>query len=353
MAVAVRPAPAGYEELVTGVGERSGARMTVAVHSTALGPALGGLRMWPYPSPEDAEADALRLAEGMTLKAAAAGLELGGGKGVVCVPGGGWAGESQREAALRDFGDLVEALDGRYITAEDVGITPADLVIVAEHTSHLTGLPPANGGSGDPSPVTAIGVEAAMRACANHRYGDSELSGLRVCIIGLGHVGTYLAELLAAHGCELAVADIDPARRGEAERLGAEWVPPQAALFADCHVLAPCALGGSIDAASHEALRCEIVCGSANNQLAHESLAGELGARGILYAPDFVANAGGLINVFRELRGQSAESALERARSIEDAMGRILATAAARDITPLDAARELAAERLGEAGLRD
>jgi leucine dehydrogenase len=348
-AAAVPPVPFEHEELVVKRGERSGAHVVVAIHSTALGPALGGVRLWSYPTPDDAERDALRLAKGMTMKAAAAGLDLGGGKGVICEPAGGFAGQGERDAALLDFGDVVESLEGRYVTAEDVGIAPADMAVIAERTRHLAGLPRESGGSGDPSPFTAIGVEAAMRACARERFGHADLAGRRVVVVGLGHVGLPLAERLMASGCELVVSDVLPSKRAVAKRLGAGWVDAERALTSECDILAPCALGGAINERSVTELRCEIVCGSANNQLADEGLAKELAARGVLYAPDFIANAGGLINVYREIRGYGHGRALALTLGIEGTMGRVLTTAAERGITPLDAARELAAERLGRA----
>ena len=216
---AVPPVAFDHEALAVRTGERSGVPVVVAVHSTALGPALGGLRIWHYPDPDDGIRDALRLASGMTLKAAAAELDLGGGKGVICAPAGGLEGE-RRRAALLDFGDLVESLGGGYITAEDVGTAPADLVAISERTGYLTGLPPELGGTGDPSPFTAIGVRGAIRACARERFDAGELAGISVCVVGLGHVGAELARLLALDGCELIVADIDPAKRELAARLG-------------------------------------------------------------------------------------------------------------------------------------
>ena len=338
-----------HEELVARRGERSGAHMAVAIHSTALGPALGGVRLWPYPTAEDGDRDALRLAKGMTLKAAAAGLDLGGGKGVICAPAGGLEGGAGRDAALLDFGDLVESLEGRYVTAEDVGIGPRDIEVLAERTRHVTGLPRDRGGSGDPSPMTAVGVEAAMRACARERFGDPTLAGRRVVIVGMGHVGAHLAQRLAASDCELVVSDVVATKRHAARRLGARWAEPAEAAAVECDVFAPCALGGAIDKAVLGRLRCEIVCGSANNQLADDALAGELEARGILYAPDFIANAGGLMNVYREIRGYGAGRALELALGIEATMARVLEAARVKGTTPLAAARELAAERLRSA----
>jgi leucine dehydrogenase len=346
---AVPPVSFDHEDLVVRKGRRSGRYVIVAIHSTALGPALGGVRLWHYEATIDGARDALRLARGMTYKAAAAGLELGGGKGVICAPGGAPPAAQDRRALLLDFGDLVESLSGRYITAEDVGIAAEDLVAISERTSHLTGLPPDHGGSGDPSPFTALGVEAAMRACARERFGSPDLSGRRIVVAGLGHVGSKLARRLADAGAELAVSDIDSAKRSLATDLEAEWIEPSTEMLAECDLLAPCALGGAIDAANLPRLRCEVVCGCANNQLADESLADGLAERGILYAPDFIVNAGGLIHVYREIRGYSENEARRLALGIEANLDRVLATAHARAITPLRGARELARERLDAA----
>ena len=347
----IPPVPFDHEELVVRRGARSGLYSIVAVHSTALGPALGGMRLWCYPATIDGCRDALRLAMGMTYKAAAAGLDLGGGKGVICAPPSARVDGALRRAALLDFADVVESLDGRYITAEDVGVAPADLVTIRERTAHVTGLPPDRGGSGDPSPFTAIGVEAAMRACCARAFGDPSPAGRRVAVVGLGHVGSRLAQRLAAAGADLVVSDIVEDRRTIARDLDAEWVEPSDAMLTECDILAPCALGGAIDAGNAEALRCRIVCGSANNQLADESLAAALAGRGILYAPDFIANAGGLIHIYMEIKGYSEERALELALRIEQTLGRILDAADDRGTTPLDAARELARERLEAAAV--
>ncbi len=349
--VGVGPVEFEHEELVIRRGPRSGAYCIVAIHSTTLGPALGGLRMWRYRAPIDGARDALRLALGMTHKAAVAGLDLGGGKGVVCLPADGLD-DARRRAALLDFADLVESLAGRYITAEDVGVSPSDLVAIAERTDHVTGLPVELGGSGDPSPITAIGVEAAIRASVRARFGSARLAGRRVSVIGLGHVGAHLAQRLAAAGCELIASDIAPGKRELAMALGASWASPVEATLAECDVLAPCALGGAICADDVGRIRASIVCGSANNQLADESLAAELAQRGILYAPDFVTNAGGLISVYRDLKGYSREHAIELAEGIEESLAGVFEIAAARGTTPLAAAHELARERL-EAALRD
>jgi leucine dehydrogenase len=346
--VAVAPVPLEHEDLILHRGSRSGRYVIVAVHSTALGPALGGVRLWHYAAATDGIRDALRLARGMTFKAAAAGLSLGGGKGVICGPPSSPTGRERRDLLL-DFGDVVESLEGRYITAEDVGMSPSDLVVIRERTAHVTGLPPERGGSGDPSPFTALGVEAAMRACARERFGSPALAGLRIVIAGLGHVGEKLARRLIERGAELAVSDVDPGKRSVAGALGAEWIEPEQELVAECDILAPCALGGAIDAANLPLLRCAIVCGCANNQLTDDALAESLAERGILYAPDFVVNAGGLIHVYREIRGYSEERARELALGIESNLQAILRTASKRSMTPLEAARSVAHKRLAAA----
>lgn len=345
----IPPVPFDHEQLAVCRGERSGLYTIIALHSTALGPALGGVRLWSYQATVDACRDALRLAMGMTYKAAAAGLDLGGGKGVICAPAQGALEGDRRRAALLDFGDLVESLGGCYVTAEDVGISPPDLVAIRERTRYVTGLPADRGGSGDPSPFTATGVEAAMRACCSRAFGSADLTGRTVSLVGLGHVGAALARRLAAAGAELFVSDIVSAKRGLAAELGAHWVDPSEAMVVDCDVLAPCALGGAIDRSNVDRLGCAVVCGSANNQLADEALSVELDSRGVLYAPDFIANAGGLIHVYKEIKGYSEERAAELVLGIEATVERVLETAAERGVTPLDAARALARERLDAA----
>jgi leucine dehydrogenase len=213
-----------FEEIAVVRGRRSEATMAIAVHSTTLGPALGGVRMWHYTHDENAIADAMRLAESMTHKAAAAELDLGGGKGVISVPEAQRPEGELRRALLLDFADLVESLEGRYVTAEDVGTGADDMAVIAERTAHVVGLAPARGGSGDPSPLTALGVRAAMRACTSARFGTGELAGLRVTVIGFGHVGAELVRLLQDDGSELVVAEIDPSKRELARALGVRCV---------------------------------------------------------------------------------------------------------------------------------
>ena len=335
-----------HEQLAVRRGERSGAYIVVGIHSTKLGPALGGARLWPYGSLGDAIADALRLSEAMTYKAAAAGLDLGGGKAAILHPGGELEGDVRAEL-MRDVGDVVESLGGDYVTAEDVGTDADDMAVIAERTKHVVGLPEHLGGSGDPSPITARGVEAAIRSCCERRFGSADLDGRAIAVIGLGHVGARLSERLAFGGAELVVCDIDERKRALAEDLGARWADPETATATECDVLAPCALGGAIDERTVEQLRCEVVCGAANNVLAEDELAGRLDEREILYAPDFIANAGGLMHVYGELHALDAASLEAIVDGIGDSLARVFDLADERRLTPLAAARSLALERLG------
>jgi leucine dehydrogenase len=340
-----------HEELVIRRGTRSGAYTIVAVHSTALGPAVGGCRLWRYADSAAGARDALRLSRAMTLKNAAAGLALGGGKGVICADPGPPPHGERRRAMLLDFADTVNALDGRYVTAEDVGTSADDMAVLAEGSDHVSGLARERGGSGDPSPFTAEGVEAAMRACVERRFGSRELAGRSVAIVGAGHVGGALARRLAGTGARLVLADIDPARRALADEVGADWKEPTAALRADVDVLAPCALGGVLDQTTIPHVRAPIVCGAANNQLAHDGLADDLAAQGVLYAPDFVANAGGIINIAVELGpdGYDEDEAHRRVAGIESTVRTVLDDAERDGVAPLAAAYALARRRLQDA----
>jgi len=336
-----------HEQVLVRRGARTGLYTIVAVHSTVLGPALGGCRMWHYPAPRESLDDALRLSRAMTYKAAAAGLSLGGGKGVICLPDRVVPSPSLRREILRDFADTVSALEGRYITAEDVGTTSEDMAMLARFTPYVVGRP---GGAGDPGAFTAAGVQAAMRACAAQVLGSSDLARHTVAVVGLGSVGAAVARGLAAAGAELVLSDIDAGKAELAAELGGRWLEPEDALAAEVDVLAPCALGGMLDAGHVARLRCRVVCGAANNQLADDALAQTLHERGILYAPDFIVNAGGLINVSLELTGYDDETARRRCLEIEDVLGRVLAHAKAHGTPPLAAAHELAERWLTAAG---
>ena len=306
--------------------------------------------MWTYDDSRSALADALRLSRAMTYKAAAADLPQGGGKGVIMLHPEMPPSSRQRRAALLDFGDTVAAVAGRYITAEDVGTSSRDMTVIAQRTPHVTGLSRRRGGGGDPSPLTALGVVHAIRACCEWVHSDSSLRGRRVSVIGLGHVGSRVARLCARAGARLLVSDLDPARRQLASELGARWSTPDRALEAEVDVLVPCALGGILNQATVPRLRAPIIAGAANNQLADDGAADLLAARGILWAPDFVVNAGGLINIAVELAGYDPAQARQRVRAIADTLQRIFEQAASAGITPLAAARQLAEERLLRAG---
>ena len=322
----------------------------VAVHSTARGPSLGGCRFWAYEDARAAIRDVLRLAEGMTWKSAVAGLPLGGGKGVIMArPGEPLSAERRREALL-DFGDTVAQLAGSYVTAEDVGTSTADMTVIAERTPHVTGLAVERGGSGDPSPFTARGVLCSVEAALEHATGSADVRGRSVALVGLGHVGLPLAAALAAAGAELLVTDIDPARKADADALGARWVSAEAALTAPVDVFCPCALCGVLDHQSVPKLQAPIVAGAANNQLASPEVAELLTTRGILWAPDFVANAGGIINISVELADGGYDPA--RAGALVDGIGDVMRTvlddAAAGAVPPLTAAMDLARRRVAE-----
>jgi leucine dehydrogenase len=256
-----------------------------------------------------------------------------------------------RRAVLLDFGETIDAVGGAYITAEDVGTSEPDMRVIAEATSHVSGLAPERGGSGDPSPWTALGVEAAIRVACERVFGGASVEGRRVAVVGVGSVGGRLAELLAEGGAELVLADIDDRRRGLAERLGARWTDPSSALTADVDVLAPCALGGVLDEAVVPRVQARAIAGAANNQLAHESVGELLAARGILWVPDFVANAGGVVNIAVELEpgGYDTERAKARVRAIADTVRTVLDHADATGSTPLAAANEIARRRVEEA----
>jgi leucine dehydrogenase len=341
-----------HEEFVVRRGRRTGAYTIVAVHSTALGPSLGGCRLWRYESSAAGARDALRLSRAMTFKAAAAGLSLGGGKGVICAEPGPPPAGARRRALLHDFADTVNVLGGSYVTAEDVGTSARDMAVIAQRTRHVSGLARGRGGSGNPSPFTARGVVAAMRACCEREFGTRDLHGRTVSIVGAGHVGSELAKRLARAGAKLLLADIDPAKRALAERVQARWTDPSAALLADVDVVAPCALGGAIDEVNVGRLRARIVCGAANNQLAHDGLADDLAGRGILYAPDYIVNAGGLINISVEFDegGYDPAEARRRVDGIERTMNEILDAVAAGAGTPLIAADRLARRNLHARG---
>lgn len=313
----------------------------IAIHSTALGPGAGGCRLWHYDDVDGALADALRLAEGMSYKNALAGLPFGGAKAVLRRP----AGSFDRTALFRAFGRAVEALGGLYVTAEDVGTTVADMQDIAGVTRHVAGLPPAGGrAGGDPSPWTARGVFEAMQAAAAHTLGR-DLAGLTVAVQGTGNVGADLCRRLADAGARLVIADPNPARRDRLAAIhGAEVVHVDDILRVEADILAPCALGGALNAESVGGLKARLVCGAANNQLAEPAVADLLMARGIAYVPDYVANAGGIISVSAEYLGEDEAEVAARVARIAPRVTALFERAAQEGRSPAVVADEMAEE---------
>lgn len=343
------PVSTGHEQVVFCQDKQSGLKAIIGIYSTALGPALGGTRFYPYASEEDALADVLDLSRGMAYKNALAGLDLGGGKAVI------WGDPEQvkSEALLRAYGRFVESLGGRYYTACDVGTYVADMDVVARETRYVTGRSVEHGGAGDSSILTAWGVFQGMRAAAEHVWGTPSLRGRRVGVAGLGKVGKYLTGHLLEDGAEVVATDVNPK--------ALEWVRsnhPQVTLVddasalvaADIDVYAPCALGGALNDDTVPALRAKVVAGAANNQLAHPGIEKLLADRGILYTPDYVVNAGGVIQVADEIEGFNFDRAKLRATRIYDTTREILRLADAEGVPPAVAADRLAERRMADIG---
>ena len=334
----------GHEQVVLCHDDSAGYRGIIAIHSTTLGPALGGTRFWKYASDEEAVVDALRLARGMTYKNAVAGLNLGGGKAVII----GDNKTTSREMLFRAHGRFVESLGGRYVTAEDVGTSTADMDFVHMETDYVTGLTDR---SGDPSPVTARGVFRAIQASAKWRWDSDDLSARTVAIQGCGHVGYYLAQELHAAGARLIVTDIDPERvKRVVADFGAKAVKPDDIHASASDIFAPCALGGIINDNTIPQLRVEIVAGAANNQLLEDRHGDALEERGILYAPDYVANAGGVINVYSEIAAWDAVRSLRKADEIYETVLSVFRIAKQDSIPSYQAADRLAERRVQEVG---
>lgn len=318
----------------------------IAVHSTKLGPAAGGLRMRPYDSEDAALTDALRLSEGMTYKNAAAGLPLGGGKAVIIGDA-----SAKTSAQLLTFARAINTLEGDYWTAEDMGMSPSDMALLATETKYVAGLPDGPHASGDPSPITARGIFNAIKRTAKHRFGNNVLKGRTVAVQGLGHVGTYLCDFLHEAGAKLVLADIDPKRVAElASKYDAQTAGPDEILSVKADILAPCAIGAILNADSIAKLNVAAVCGGANNQLATAEDGARLHARGILYAPDFVANAGGIINVATEVLAIDNRAAYvdEKLAAVENTLDRIFARAKTMDCSPADVAVAIVDEMLSD-----
>lgn len=318
----------------------------IAVHSTKLGPAAGGLRMRPYDSEDAALTDALRLSEGMTYKNAAAGLPLGGGKAVIIGDA-----SAKTSAQLLTFARAINTLEGEYWTAEDMGMSPADMSLLATETKFVAGLPDGPHASGDPSPITARGIFESIKVTAKHQLGSADLTGRTVAVQGLGHVGTYLCEFLHKAGAKLILADINAKRVAElVTKYDAQTAGPNDILTVKADILAPCAIGAILNADSIAKLKVAAVCGGANNQLATSEDGARLHARGILYAPDFVANAGGIINVATEVLAIDNRAAYvdEKLAAVENTLDRIFTRARTMDCSPADVAVAIVDEMLAD-----
>ena len=339
----------GHEQVVFCQDRQSGLRAIIAIYSTALGPALGGTRFYPYPDEDAALSDVLNLSRAMAYKNALAGLDHGGGKAVII----GDPATLKSEALLRAYGRFIESLSGRYITACDIGTYSEDMDIIARECGYVTGRTVPNGGAGDSSVLTAFGVFQGMRAAAQHRWGQPSLEGRLVGVEGVGKVGRRLVTLLAEAGAAVVVCDVDPGAvsRVVAAHPGVQVAASRADLLGrDLDVYAPCALGGALDDDTAATLRASIVCGGANNQLAHPGIEKLLADRGVLYAPDYVVNAGGVIQVADERRGFNFERAQARAEQIFGTTRQIFALAGTEGVPPAVAADRLAERRMSEVG---
>jgi leucine dehydrogenase len=338
----------GHEQVIFCHNAEAGLKAIIAIHDTTLGPALGGLRMRPYATSEEALRDVLRLSRGMTHKAAAAGLNLGGGKAVII----GDPKKDKSEVLFRAFGRAVGSLGGRYVTAEDMGTDVNDMEYIFMETMAVTGIDASHGGSGDPSPFTALGVLQGMRAAGEVIFDGDTLEGKRVAVQGLGHVGYHLVRLLLDEGATVVACDIDEERivavKGEMPQV--EIVDNDAIYDADVDVFAPCAMGSAVSDETIDRIKAKIICGAANNQLDRDELGAELMRRGVLYAPDYVVNAGGLINVSLELEGYSRERALRLTRGIYYNTMKILRLARAEGIPTNEAADQMAHQRIRSLG---
>ena len=338
-----------HERVVVATGDRSGLTITVALHSSVLGSALGGCRVWQYDHWSEATADALRLSSAMTRKNSVAGLDAGGGKSVIMVPRGEKLDGQRRHNALLDLGDIVEMLGGAYRTAEDVGTTEQDMAVVRQRTEHVVGLPAEDGGAGEPAGGTALGVFASIAPTLEEAFGDGEISGKHFVLSGLGQVGSRLARMIADAGGTLSVTDIAPAKRALADEIGAEWIAPDAALTTQGDVFIPAGLGGVLTEETIRSLPVRAVVGPANNPIGRTSDADLLAQRGIVYAPDFVVNAGGVIHLEGVGAGLTEEQIESRLRGVGDTLRGVYTQASERDVTPLAAAEAMAWERIERA----
>ena len=337
-----------YEQLLVAVDNATGLRGFICIHDTTLGPSLGGVRIWPHATEEDAVNDVLRLARAMTYKSAAAGLDFGGGKGLI------WADPNTgvSEGAIRAFARHVDSLGGRYITTEDVGVKPEYLVAMSKETRYVVGLPAEFGGSGNTSHITGFGIYHGMLAAVRETLGAGDLKGATVAVQGFGKVASSLVEHLSDAGAHVVVTDVNPAALERASALNCRVLSdPDAIYDAECDVFAPCALGGVLNEGTIRRLRCKVVAGAANNQLLTPEDGRKLWHRGIVYVPDFIINAGGVINLSVEVGGYDEAVARERVARIADTVADVLAASHTRGIPPHEAAERLAEERLERARL--
>ena len=331
----------GHEQILFCNDSATGLKAIIAVHNTVLGPALGGTRMWSYQNEAEALNDVLRLSKGMTYKNAISGLNLGGGKAVII----GNSRTDKTEALFRRFGKFVNSLGGKYITAEDVGISPIDMNWVNMETNHVVGLP---GKSGDPSPLTALGVYVGMKACAKIQFGSDSLKGKKVAVQGVGHVGEYLVKYLSDEGADIFISDINKEKLEEVKnKYGTTIIENDSILDFEMDIYAPCALGGILNTETINKLKCKIICGGANNQLEDEERDSlHLRDRGIILAPDFLVNSGGLINVYSEIKGYSTDKALDKTKEIYNTTLDILKKSSDEGITSYSAAMNIAQQRI-------
>ena len=336
-----------HEQVVFGHDPVSGLKTIIAIHSTALGPALGGTRFFSYQDEAAALRDVLRLSKAMSYKAAAAGLDFGGGKAVII----GDPNQLKSERLLRAYGRVVDSAGGRYLTAEDVGTTPADMIVIRKETEHVVGLPESHHGSGDPSPATARGVMAAIRAVAGRLWGSEDVGGRTFAVQGVGKVGSSLVERLTKAGATVVVTDVNQAALDYAATShGATVVGLDEIWDVECDVFAPCAMGGALNESTIPRLKCEAVVGSANNQLATPEDADRLADRGITYAPDFVVNAGGIINIAEEANGYDLQRAALAVDQIASSIGEVFRIADTEGVNPVEAAVRLAKIRIENIG---
>lgn len=330
-----------FEEIHFHYDQKTGLKSIIAIHSTKRGPALGGCRFYPYMSEEDGLKDVMNLAQAMTNKAALAGLPLGGGKSIIF----GDPKTEKNEALMESFGQFVDRLGGQYITSVDSGTTPEDLNVILRQTKNVTGFTPEFGGAGDPSPMTALGVFEGIRACIHHVFGTDEWKGKKIAIQGVGNVGHTLSKMLKDAGASIVITDRDENKAKKlASELGSEYVSPEQILEQKCDVLAPCAMGGVIDDKTIEKLHCKIVAGAANNPLSSMEVAEKLHVKGIVYAPDFAINAGGLIHVAQELKGYDPIKTEKKTREIYTTILKIVERAKKENVASAIVARRMAKE---------